>query len=224
MATFIKTFTFDSSTQGFSHYTNDDSISGDFTSLGGNPGGAINTISFGKNSTQTSRWEWNGTWESLGLPLDSTITHIRLEGVDSRVGSSQGLIRAQFGPYTIMNSSSNILATLWSGRTNTVTEGSFVSTGTQTDQVVPSGFQSSNSTIKLYLYREISLSNIEIVSANLFEDNISFVITYDLLNINPTGILSTEQFSKPRFNPITDNFGGSNGSPWNPNNWETEVR
>ena len=147
----------------------------------GNPSGSLKTTSIGRNNTDISNWTWTGTWEELGAPSGSTITDMRIESGYTYVTVWNVANSVTIGPYKIKDSLDIDQATLWNGRTVTTgTDGNWVSIPQQTDQAIPSAIQASNSTIKLYLERLIDLGNDKTAEATIYEDELSFIITYDL--------------------------------------------
>lgn len=186
MAIVTKTFSFSVDLESFSFTSGGKSVGTRSTTVG-NPAASLDTISTGRNNADTSYWLWSGTWEDLGVPSGSTVTAIRLNGVDSKTRAWNVVDAVTIGPYQLRDSSGVSQATLWAGRNPTGLEGSWVSTGAQSDQSVPSALQSSGSTIQLYLERTIDTGNNSAASAAFNEDNISFVITYQVAaqNITP---------------------------------------
>lgn len=176
-ATQTKTFSFPSDVEGFI-FTSGGKSSGSYSSSVGNPAGSLMTSSVGRNSADTSNWTWTGTWEAMGIPAGSTVTQIRLNQAYSRVTVWDTVDAITIGPYKLKDVSGIDQATLWSGRNPTGVEASWVATGQQSDQGVPSALQASNSTIKLYLERSIDLANDKNVGATLYDDEINFVVTY----------------------------------------------
>jgi len=176
-ATATKTFTFATSAEGFTG-TSGGKSNLTYDSGVGNPAGSLKTDSAGRNNLDTSDWTWTGTWEDLGIPAGSTVTQIRLDAGYTKVTAWNVVDSVTIGPYKLKDSGGVDQATLWTGRTPTGADSDWVAISAQTDQNVPSALQASNSTIKLYLERTIDLGNDKNAQATIYEDQLSFVITY----------------------------------------------
>ena len=147
----------------------------------GNPLGSLKTTSLGRNNADISNWTWTGTWEDLGAPAGSTITGMRIESGYTYVSTWNVADSVTIGPYKIKDNLDVDQAILWSGRTVTAgADGDWVLISQQTDQAIPAAIQASNSTIKLYLERSIDLGNNSAAEATIYEDELSFIITYDM--------------------------------------------
>ena len=80
-----KTFTFTSGIETWTATTASDgtcsgsSIDASRITSGGNPGQAlqITTSSSGIDTACNSYWEWSGTWEDLGVPINTTVTAVK---------------------------------------------------------------------------------------------------------------------------------------------------
>jgi len=174
--TYTKNFTFLSDTQDFvGNSTNTVLVHSTST---GNPVGSLSSSLSGNFKVETSDWTWSGTWEDLGVPTGSTVTHIRLDSGYTQVTKYSRVDSVSIGPYKLQSSDGNDQATLWAGRNPTAVDSSWQAINQQSDQSVPSALQNSASSIKLYLERFIDLANGSGTGATFYEDELNFVVTY----------------------------------------------
>lgn len=178
MATLNKAYPFASSSEGFSG----SSISGGTTSWDGtqgNPSGSLLTDADGRNKSGTAYWELTGTWEDLGISAGATIDQVRLNGVDTRCTEWNVVDSGSFGTVEIWNTDATVLiATLWSGRSCSGTEGSWTSTGNQSYQSIGSSYQASNTNVRIRINIDIDLANNANAAIEMLVDNFSFDIDY----------------------------------------------
>ena len=153
MATLNKQFTFTLDAESFSPTVEDGSATLDWYSGDGNPSGSLRSRIVGRNKTSNNYWEWSGTWEDLGITSGDTIDQVRLAGHDSKVHIWDTADQVTIGPIEIRDSAgTTVIATLWSGRTNTTgIEGSWSDPGAQTYQSIGSSYQASNTSIRIRL-------------------------------------------------------------------------
>ena len=178
--TTTKTFSFTIDQENFTGTSGGKSVL-TYDSVIGNPLGSLKTTSLGRNNSDISNWTWTGTWEDLGAPVGSTITDMRIESGYTYVSTWNVADSVAIGPYKIKDSLDIDQATLWSGRTvSTGADGDWILIPQQADQAIPSAIQASNSAIKLYLERFIDLGNNNAAEATIYEDELSFIITYDM--------------------------------------------
>jgi hypothetical protein len=177
MATITKTFSFLSGTEGFVGHVESAFVGSFYDGSNGSPAPGSLAMYIGGTTpafNSTNYWEWTGTWEQLGVPAGAMVTSIRLAGVQYR---RTGFASAKEGPYTLHASDGTLAATLRS------ISGDILSTAwtagqTGSDQPVPGGLQTSNASILLRAYNY--LSTIGSTAVQLGQDEISFVITYEL--------------------------------------------
>ena len=178
--TTTKTFSFTANQENFIGISGGKSVL-TYDSVIGNPSGSLKTTSLGRNNVDISNWTWTGTWEDLGAPAGSTITDMRIESGYTYISTWNVADSATIGPYKIKDGLDIDQAALWSGRTvSTGVDGDWVLIPQQADQVIPAAIQASNSAIKLYLERSIDLGNDKTAEVTLYEDELSFIITYDI--------------------------------------------
>ena len=191
-ATTNKTFSFSINSENFIGTSGGKSTL-TYDSLIGNPEGSLKTDSFGRNNNDISNWTWTGIWEDLGAPIGSTITNMSIDSGYTYLNTWNIVDSVTIGPYKIKDNLDIDQAILLNGRTVTTgVDTSWVAILQQANQNIPSVIQSSNSTIKLYLERTIDLGNNSNAQATLFEDELSFTITYDLAVTPPnaTGFIN----------------------------------
>lgn len=142
----------------------------------GNPAGSLqwaqdNAIT----SNITAYWQLSTTWESLGVPAGATVTKIRLNSAYDRCTAGiQDAGGASIGAFTLWNSANNTqVITLLAGRTVLAAEGSWTAR-IGTDQDVPSGYQASNTSIRLRITCVIDASGGHVHNV----DEVIYVITY----------------------------------------------
>ncbi|MBU1133146.1 hypothetical protein KKG08_02650 [Patescibacteria group bacterium] len=182
--TYTKTFTFATTAESFTGTSGGKSVL-TYVSGVGNPAGSLQTNSIGRNNSDTSYWLWTGTWLSLGVSSGaSVITNLRLQSASTITTVYNVVDAVTIGPYKLRDSLGVDQATLWTGRSPTGVEGSWVTTSSQANQAVPSGIQSPSSTIQLYLGRSIDLGNNAAAQVNLHDDQISFVVTYTIPTVS----------------------------------------
>jgi len=190
-----KTFSFTANQENFIGISGGKSVL-TYDSAIGNPSGSLKTTSLGRNNADTSNWTWTGTWENLGAPVGSTITGMRIELGYTYITTWNVADSVTIGPYKIKDSSDVDQATLWSGRTViTGADGDWIPIPQQTDQAIPAAIQASNSAIKLYLERSIDLGNNRTAEATLYEDELSFIVTYNIAVSPPdaTGFINNTE-------------------------------
>jgi len=184
-ATTTKTFSFASTAENFVGNSGGKATL-TYDSETGNPAGSLKTDSSGRNNNDISNWTWTGTWEDLGVPAGAIVTQIRVNAGYTRVTAWNIVDSVTIGPYKLKDNLDVDQATLWAGRSPTGTEGSWIAISAQSDQTVPAAVQASNSTIKLYLERSINLGNNPSAQVTLFDDEVSFVITYTAIAVSLT--------------------------------------
>jgi len=183
-----KTFSFTTTAEGFIGTSGGKSVLS-YDSGTGNPAGSLKTDSAGRNNSDISDWTWSGTWEDLGVPTGATVTQVRINSGYTKVTAWNVVNSVTIGAYKLRDSLDADQATLWSGRSPTGIDADWVPISQQADQTVPPAIQASNSSVKLYLERTIDLGNDAATQATLYEDELSFVITYS----NPVSItMSTD--------------------------------
>jgi hypothetical protein len=153
MAT-VKTFTFASSAEswtanGATHATMA------WDSVTGNPAGSLVTSRSSNNAAETTYWEWQGTWEDLGVSPGTPVTDIQLTGGYDR--AFNGISGDILGPYALYQAGT-LQLTLKASRNVGGSELSWVA-ATGTLQSVPSGIQASSTTIQLRVYSTIGANN-----------------------------------------------------------------
>jgi hypothetical protein len=185
VATLTKTFTFDTNLEGFVGYP---AVTFTCAWLYG----ALMTYAKEDGGRGTGYWEWSGTWEELGVPAGATVTAIRLDGYQRACSYYDGAYDCIDGPWELRNSSGTLLASL-KGQYGFRSAFDWTAGGSSPDQSVPAGSQASGSAIKLRIYVTLD-SDAYPSGVNLFYDNISYVITYNLLqpvNVSvPAGALA----------------------------------
>jgi len=185
-ATISKTFSFTVNSENFVGTSGGKSVL-TYDAAYGNPQGSLKTYSLGRNNNDISNWTWTGTWENLGAPIGSIITNMSIDSGYTYINVWNVVDSVTIGPYKIRDNLNVDQATLWNGRTVTTgVDGSWVSIPQQANQNIPSAIQSSGSTIKLYLERNLNLGNNPSAQATLFEDELRFTITYDLPSTPPS--------------------------------------
>jgi hypothetical protein len=176
----------DTTTKTFSFATTAESFVGtpgaestlSYDSGTGNPVGALKSRILGRNKVNDNYWEWAGTWEDLGVPAGGTVTQIRVNAGYTQCTEYNVADPFTVGPYELRDSGGTLIATLWSGRTGTAVDGSWVSISAQADQNVTAGNQASNTTIKLRLNNHLDNGNDGAAAISVYDDEVSYVITY----------------------------------------------
>ena len=180
MATLNVLFPFASTAEGFTGVPYGSGFTLTYDGAEGNPAGSLETDVLGRNKAGISYWEWVGTWEDLGIPTGDTVTQVQLANGDSRCTLFNFVDAASIGPYEIWDSTGTVLiATLWTGRTITGVEGSYVSVGPITYQTVSSTYEASNTSIRIRIYTDIDLDNNAAAQLTLYEDNVNINVDYD---------------------------------------------
>ncbi|MDQ3326977.1 MAG: hypothetical protein M3506_00435 [Chloroflexota bacterium] len=151
-------------------------------STAGNPAGALRSRAEGKAAAAANLWEYAGTWESLGVPVDSTVTAIRLNSGSTQCSEYAKASSSTIGPYELRDSVDTLLGTLWSGRTVTAVDAAFVEAGAQSDVAVPSAQQPSATSIKVQLRDTLNTTTAGGGATTFFigvhHDQVEIVITY----------------------------------------------
>lgn len=211
MATVTKTFHFAADAESFvANAGANSTLSWDGTT--GNPAGALKARILGRNKNNANSWVWTGTWEQLGVPAGSTVTAVRVDSAYTRCTEYVTGASSTIGPYQLQDGSGTLLATLWTGRTITGTDGAWVAVAAQADQSVPSGSQASGSTVKIVLADTLATGANNSAAVSTYDDEVVLVITYSpasggsssypLLNDAETGSSGTAV--------TTGNSGGAN--------------
>lgn len=78
MAILQKAFPFTTDLEGFVPTGGNADTTLDWSSVGGNPGGCASSRIFGRNKSADPTWDWDGTWEDLGVPAGATVTHAQI--------------------------------------------------------------------------------------------------------------------------------------------------
>jgi len=163
--------------------------------IDGSPAGSLRTwISSGVTvPSETTYWEWSGTWESLGAPAGSLVTSLRLESalvkVTSLVPAGSSVTN---GPYTVHNSAGDQQAVLWAGRRvgglgadTTTADVDWVTVGQQGDWQVPPEMQASGTQLRLRLGHTINVGvvaenpqTVTPVDLSAGDDQITYSVTY----------------------------------------------
>jgi hypothetical protein len=218
MATVTKTFAFLSDTEGYVAVPSSSNIEMAWDATG-NPSGSLRAFTSAKGQGATlNYWQYEGTWESLGVPSGATVTAIRLLSASTRcVSRSSHAQTTIIGPYEVRDTSESLIGTLWAGRTATSAEATWTATGAQSSISVPSGQQPSNSTIRIRLSDTIATGGGGgTPSVALHDDQVSLEVTYTPLvtatpkSASDSGTLSTTSTSGVV--PVTPPAGIS--SPW----------
>jgi hypothetical protein len=174
-----KTFTFETTAESFLGTAGSGDSTLSYNSGIGNPFGALESRIYGRKSgPDANYWEWTGTWEDLGVPSGGTVTQIRVNAGYTRCTEYNVGIGFTVGPYELRENGGTLIATLWSGRSGTATDGSWVSIGAQSDQSVTGGNQASNTTIRLRLNNNLEAGNNGSAAVTTYDDEVAFVITY----------------------------------------------
>lgn len=164
------TFTFDSTVETWA-----------FTSGGKSTGGydgaeqALYSDSVGRNNTDTSYWEWTGTWEDLGVPSSSTVLSANLD-YDYRCYLANVSNGYTAGPAELRNSDGTTLtATFSTGQGGSGTSPSYTTvSGSQQS----TSSEASNTTIKLRISIGLDNGNDAAAQTSVYFDNISLSIEY----------------------------------------------
>ena len=105
-----KAFPFATTSEGFSGVPENPDNTLSYDSGVGNPAGSLKSRCFGRNKTGVNNyWEWTGTWEDLGVPVSSTISQVRLAGIDNRCTEWNVADAASFGDIAIYDSGGTVL-------------------------------------------------------------------------------------------------------------------
>lgn len=180
MATVNTLFAFASSAEGFVGYPGSN-ITMSYDGSVGNPAGSLKARIAVANNSAYSSWRLTGiTWEDLGVPAGATVTHVRLQGASTRCTEyNNGNNTSTIGPYRIYASDgSTVIATIWSGRTVSGSEGSWSTVSQQSDVAVGSSYQASNTSIQIWLEDYLRTSSGAGAAVSTHDDQVSITVTY----------------------------------------------
>ena len=191
MATVSKLFAFLNDSESYIGYPDTDMVLS-YDGAIGNPAGSLKARISGRNKNGQAYWEWSGTWENLGVPSGATVTAVRLNGCSTRCTEYSTGANSSVGPYDIWDSAgTTLIATIWSGRSVTGTEGSWDNTGAQSDQTVSSTYEASNTSIKIRLHDDLRTANDANAAVTTHDDQVELVITYTEPSYNIPGATIT---------------------------------
>lgn len=214
MATVTKTFSFAADAEGFVANPGANSTLSWDGSVG-NPAGSLKARVTGRNKNDSNSWAWTGTWEQLGVPTGSTVSSIRVDSAYTRCTEYATGSSSTIGPYQVKDGGGSLLATLWSGRTITGTDASWVAVAAQADQTVPSAVQDSTSTISIVLADSLSTGASNAAAVSTYDDEVVLVITYSATGSGSSLPFLNDAETQTSGTTITAaNSGGSNEEPF----------
>jgi hypothetical protein len=129
-----------------------------YSATNGNPDNCRIATCLGRNDVSSRHSEWAGTWEGLGVTAGWTVSTVQHLDTDTKLLTDTGCDSIVFGPLELRDSSNNLVATLWSGRTATTQEESFTAEGSDSAQSVGS-LTASNSNIELWFNVTMDIAN-----------------------------------------------------------------
>ena len=184
-----QTWAFATTAEGFTATTaSQSSAAHDGTT--GNPSGALYTEIVGRRKSNANYWEWTGNFEDMGVPAGGIVSAIQLTGGFTRCTDYNNGDVSTAGPWELRDSTGvTVLATLYSGRTFSATDGAWVA-ATGANQALAD--LASNTTVRLRLNNRLSTANAAGTSVRLYDDQVSVQITYTIVtNTPPTVTITT---------------------------------
>ena len=173
MATTTKTWTFDSSAEGWV-LTPTGSVTGGFSTA------YLYAETTGRNNTNTFYFEWSGNWEQLGVPSGSTVTEVgsgTTNDYDWRCSIATVSNGGTVGPFEFYDNTPSLQGTFSTGNNFSGSTTSWATVNGSSISV-PSAIQASNSIIRLRLNGLLNNANDKNAKTQVDYDNISVQITY----------------------------------------------
>ena len=181
MATITKTFTFDSTTEGFAYTVVGDEVAELDTSNGSPSASSLRLYVIGRNDTVDSNWKLSGvSWEDLDVPSGSTVTNVQVTGIQTYAGLTNwnvaNSVSVDVHVYAAGGTTDVGTGSLYA-RTATAQDGAWQS-ASGTSQAVQSTYEASTTSLDVTFVTNLDNGNNATAATSLHIDTVALEITY----------------------------------------------